>query len=136
MAYLLIVDDDADFADAVATVLREEGHETQVEIDPAEVPELLNRRLPDAMILDVMFPENPCGGFDLAREIAKTHKRLPILMLTAVNSRFPLGFSDRDIHSEWLPVAAFIEKPVDFRLLKEKVRQLLEQAAAGETGAG
>jgi hypothetical protein len=46
-------------------------------------------------------------------------------MLTAVNTQFPLGFSDRDIDPSWLPVWGFLEKPVDFRALRDKVQQLL-----------
>ena len=130
MAFLMIVDDDVDFAEAVAAALRSDGHETLVETDPGEVLGLLQRRMPDGVVLDVMFPENPCGGFELAREIGKTHEHLPILMLTAVNSQFPLGFSERDIDSTWLPVSGFLEKPVDFRLLREKVRQLLSVSEA------
>ena len=89
----------------------------------------LKKRLPDAVVLDVMFPENPTAGFDLARTIRRTYKDLPILMLTAVNQQFPLGFSNRDIDKRWLPVAEFVEKPVDFRLLCDKVAHLLAPAS-------
>ena len=51
-------------------------------------------------------------------------------MLTAVNQQFPLGFSNRDIDKRWLPVADFVEKPVDFRLLCDKVAHLLARASA------
>jgi DNA-binding response OmpR family regulator len=130
MAFLMIVDDDVDFAEAVAATLRSDRHETLVETDPSTVLGLLQRRMPDGLILDVMFPENPCGGFELAREIGRTYERLPILMLTAVNSKFPLGFSESDIDSTWLPVRGFLEKPVDFRHLREKVRQILSLSDA------
>jgi DNA-binding response OmpR family regulator len=130
MAFLMIVDDDVDFAEAVAASLRSDGHETLVETDTGAVLGQLEQRMPDALILDVMFPENPCGGFELAREVGRTYERLPILMLTAVNSKFPLGFSESDIDSTWLPVRGFLEKPVDFRLLREKVRQMLASSDA------
>lgn len=129
MAYLLIVDDDLDFAQAIAASLSKEGHETAIETDTEAVRSQLRRRMPDVLILDVMFPENPCTGFELAREIGKVHRNLPILLLTAVNDQFPLGFSDKDIDSRWLPVAGFLEKPVDLQVLKEKVRQLLAPVA-------
>ncbi|MGO8750890.1 MAG: response regulator transcription factor [Thermoguttaceae bacterium] len=128
MAYLLIVDDDVDFSAAVATVLGGEGYETSIEDHPEGAMSSLKKRLPDAVVLDVMFPENPTAGFDLARTIRRTYKDLPILMLTAVNQQFPLGFSNRDIDKRWLPVADFVEKPVDFRLLCDKVAHLLAPA--------
>ena len=128
MAYLLIIDDDEEFADAVAMVCRAEGHEVVVENDLAKGEARFAQRRPDAVILDVMFPENPSGGFELARALRKTAADVPILMLTAVNQKFPLGFSSKDIDDTWLPVADFIEKPVDFEVLKVKLARLLEQA--------
>jgi CheY-like chemotaxis protein len=58
-------------------------------------------------------------------------KDIPILMLTAINTKFPLGFGAKDIDEDWLPVTDFLEKPVDFDLLRQKVAQLLGQAGAG-----
>ena len=48
-------------------------------------------------------------------------------MLTAINAKFPLGFSANDIDEYWLPVSEFLEKPVDFDALLKKVSALLEQ---------
>jgi CheY-like chemotaxis protein len=125
MAYLLVVDDDPDFAGAVATICETEGHEVVTVDGPNEALIKLKERRPDAILLDVMFPENPSGGFQLARDIRTRFGEIPILMLTAVNQQFPLGFSHKDIDPKWLPVTEFVEKPVDFAVLKEKVSRLL-----------
>jgi CheY-like chemotaxis protein len=125
MAYLLIVDDDLDFAQAVATVLQSEGHETAVETDSEKTVERIQQRRPDAVILDVMFPENDTAGFEVARAVRRTFGNLPVLLLTGVNQRFPLGFSNRDLDPTWLPVAEFMEKPIDFKALSKKVTQIL-----------
>ena len=66
----------------------------------------------------------------MARTIRKKWGEVPILMLTAVNQQFPLGFSNKDIDSVWLPVAEFVEKPIDFDVLKAKLNTLL----SGSTG--
>lgn len=128
MSYLLIIDDDEDFAVATATVLRDAGYEVQIEMNIQSAEESMNNRRPDLIILDVMFPENGTAGFELARKLKHYDKQLkdiPILMLTAVNSRFPLGFSSTDIDDYWLPVEDFLEKPVDFDILKKKVDNLI-----------
>jgi hypothetical protein len=52
-------------------------------------------------------------------------KKIPILMLTAINTKFPLGFGSKDIDEEWMPVTEFLEKPVDFDVLRDKVAKLL-----------
>lgn len=125
MAYLLIVDDDTDFASAVSTVLSSRGHETAIETDCEQTLARIRERRPDAVILDVMFPENDTAGFEVARSIRRTFGELPVLLLTAVNQSFPLGFSTRDLDPTWLPAAGFLEKPVDLSALCEKVAGIL-----------
>jgi CheY-like chemotaxis protein len=124
MAYLLIVDDDPDFAGAVAAVCESLGHEITTVHSTGPALEEIQQRRPDGILLDVIFPEDPGGGFQLAREIRRRFGNIPVLMLTAVNQQFPLGFSDKDIDSKWLPVTDFLEKPVDFDVLKERITQL------------
>ena len=138
MPYLLIVDDDEDFASAAAMVLRDAGHEVGIELEPQKALASIERRQPDLVILDVMFPENASAGFELARTIrhhSEQLKHMPILMLTAVNVKFPLGFSSRDIDDTWLPVTDFVEKPVDFDVLRNKVSALLHGAEPGSSKA-
>jgi len=130
MAYVLVVDDDEDFAETTATVIRNEGHDVEIELDTDSAVQSMQNKTPDLVILDVMFPENASAGFELARFMRneiETLKMIPILMLTAINAKFPLGFSPNDISSEWMPVTGFLEKPVDFDVLVNKVSELLGQ---------
>ncbi len=132
MAYVLIVDDDEDFAQTTATVLRKEGHEVQIELDTQDAAESMQNKPPDLVVLDVMFPEDASAGFELARFMRHENEQLkaiPILMLTAINAKFPLGFGPKDINSEWLPVTDFLEKPVDFDVLLDKVTKLLGEGS-------
>jgi CheY-like chemotaxis protein len=132
MSYLLVVDDDEEFADAVATVCRASGHEVETVHTTAEALKRVQKRRPDGIVLDVMFPEDPSAGFHLARDLRRKHGNVPVLMLTAVNRQFPLGFSNKDIDSKWLPVTEFLEKPVDLKVLQEKVDQLLAPPDSSE----
>jgi len=135
MAYLLIVDDDEDFASTIATVLRTEGYEVRVELDIESAVKSMESKPPDLAILDVMFPENASAGFELARSMRTKSgklKNIPILMLTAINTKFPLGFGPKDIDDSWMPVTEFLEKPVDFDVLREKVAKLLSANSAND----
>ena len=128
MSYLLMVDDDEDFASAVATVLRGGGHDVRIELDLSAALRSMTARRPDLVLLDVMFPEDSTGGFELARRMRRSQdalKDVPILMLTAVNTRFPLGFSSKDIDEDWLPVTDFLEKPIDLDVLASRVETML-----------
>ena len=129
MAYVMIVDDDQDFAETIALVIKNEGHEVQNKYDTESAFESMQDRTPDLVLLDVMFPEDSSAGFELARAMRHENeklKKVPILMLTAINAKFPLGFGPNDIDSDWMPVTDFLEKPVDFDILREKLEKLLK----------
>lgn len=131
MAYVMIVDDDEDFASATALVLRNAGHEVSVELETASALTSMENRPPDLAILDVMFPEDASAGFELARQIRHDKeelKEVPLLMLTAVNTKFPMGFGPSDVDDEWMPVNEFLEKPVDLDVLQSRVAELLKKA--------
>jgi len=133
MSYIMIVDDDDDFSFATATVLEEAGYEVRVESNIPGAEASLKTKQPDLLILDAMFPENSSAGFELARKIRQsdeTIKHVPILMLTAINSKFPLGFCDKDIDDAYMPVEDFLEKPVDFDVLKNRVNTLLKNRSS------
>jgi DNA-binding response OmpR family regulator len=135
MAYVMIVDDDQDFAETIALVIQNEGHEVQLKFDPESAFESMQDRIPDLVLLDVMFPEDSSAGFELARAMRHENeklKKVPILMLTAINAKFPLGFGPNDIDSEWMPVTDFLEKPVDFDVLREKIAKLLNSKSKAD----
>lgn len=130
MSHLMIIDDDIDFASAAATVLQDAGHEVTIELNTTSAENSILNRQPDLIILDVMFPENDSAGFEFARKIKHSDgdiKNIPILLLTAVNSSFPLGFSSNDIDEDWLPIETFMEKPVDFDILVKKINTIIAE---------
>ena len=131
MAYLMIVDDDEDFARAAAKALASDGHEVGVALEIEAAVKSIEQRRTDLLILDVMFPEDESAGFELARRIAygsEAFQGIPVMMLTAINQKFPLGFGPSDIDDCWMPVRDFVEKPVDLKVLRSRVSVLLQPA--------
>ena len=127
MAKIQLIDDDAEIAANLSLILKKEGYDVNV-LDSTEnaIPHLVQNQ-PDLLILDVMFPENPAGGFDLARLIRQTEaiKNLPVILLTSINQEFPMDFTSGDIDPDWMPVQDFAEKPVSVPDILEKVNRLI-----------
>ncbi len=128
MAYILIIDDDEDLSSAEAVGIRRAGHEVARELSIAAGQQSIAARQPDILILDVMFPKDNAAGLKLAQFLHKNHPDLPIILLTAVNQEFPLGFSKKDIDEVHMPVTDFLEKPVDLDTLNQTIADLLEKS--------
>lgn len=121
-----IVDDDKDIVDILSTILRSHGYETAASYSAKETLEKAREIKPDLIVLDVMFPEDSSEGFDVARALHRDDelKEIPVIVLSAVNEKYRLGFSSKDIHEDWLPVNEFVEKPIEpdkFLTLVEKL---------------
>jgi len=110
MAKVLIVDDDADFVEVNKMVLEGNGYEVVCAYNGEEGKQKALAEKPDVIILDVMMTTKT-EGFDVARELRQKDetKKIPIIMLTAVNQEVPWKFGPDEV---WLPVDEFLEKPV------------------------
>ncbi|MHC4559107.1 MAG: response regulator transcription factor [Planctomycetota bacterium] len=129
MPYIMIIDDDVEIAEDLSVFLEDAGHTVKILNDTEGAIESLVEDKPDLLILDVMFPERPAGGFDLARKIRETEaiKDLPVVLLTGINQEFPMDFCADDIDPKWIPVQSFLTKPVDVEELLKKTDELLKK---------
>ncbi|MHC4352146.1 MAG: response regulator [Planctomycetota bacterium] len=125
-ANILIVDDDPDFAVMMKTVLEGDNHTVDTAPGRAEGMAKLKAGKPDLLILDVMMA-GWSDGFEMARELRKNpeYKEMPIIMLTGVEQRTGIGFKSTAGDPEWLPVDAFLDKPVEPQVLLAEVRKLV-----------
>ncbi len=128
MAKIMLIDDDVELANNTADLLRHRGHAVSVLYRTETALAAIADGRPDVIILDVMFPGNPVGGFDLAREIRNSGtdaRDLPIILLTNINQELPVNFSAGDISPDWMPVQDFMEKPVGIAILIDKINAIL-----------
>ena len=129
MTKILIIDDDRDIVENLEMILEAHGYEVAIKWDTDNLENEVRRINPDLIILDIMFPEDPQAGFSAARMLRK-HKefqKIPVILLSAVNQRSNLsfGFSDSDISEDFMPVSSFIEKPVEPKVLLNKIKEFL-----------
>ena len=126
---ILVVEDEAPIASAVAARLRSEGFDVAIAADGLEGVELCARLAPDLVVLDLMLPG--LDGLEVCRRIQRD-RPVPVLMLTARDTETDLVVG--------LAVGAddYLTKPFGSRELVARVHALLRRferaAAAAATG--
>jgi len=127
---LLVVDDEVDLAEAVATGLRREGHAVDVAHDGASALDALTVDEYDLVLLDITMPGEH-DGLAVCRAIrdgVATGPMPRVLLLTARDT-----VDDRVIGLD-AGADDYLVKPFAFRELNARVRTLLRRDAA-PTGA-
>lgn len=126
---VLIVDDDPDLVEAMKVVLESKHYHVVTAASGEEGLERVKSERPDLIILDVMM-ESRGTGFEVSRTIRAdgVSKNVPILMLTAVKEQTGAGFAKQAGDETWLPVDAYVEKPLKPDELLAKVEELLRSA--------
>jgi len=76
---VLVVDDNRDFADSLASVLRHAGHEVCVAYDGLEAVGVAGMWRPDVVLLDIGMPR--LNGYDAAHRICEALSDKPPLMV-------------------------------------------------------
>jgi DNA-binding NtrC family response regulator len=87
MADLLVVDDDPEVADCLAQILGDEGHLVRIAHDGEQGLELLKRRVPEAVLLDVDMPV--LTGPEMATKMFLHDcglEEIPVLLLSGVKN--------------------------------------------------
>lgn len=79
--YILVVDDDRFANTLVQFVLHKVGYEVETLDSPRAALQLIERREPDLLILDVSMPY--INGFDLSQKLRNEGYEMPIIFMTA-----------------------------------------------------
>jgi two-component system, sensor histidine kinase and response regulator len=118
-ATILIVDDERSMRDSLESMLTPDGYTFWLAANAAAALKLLEKQVPDVMLLDVMMPEQ--DGFDLCRQI-KADPRLshvPAVMVTALDTKEDL------VRGLEAGADEFVTKPVTAVELRARVRSML-----------
>ena len=125
MTEILLAEDDPQIREWVTFALEKERHRVRAVTDGVAALTAYNERRPDLIILDIMMPKR--SGYEVCREIRKTDKAVPILLLTAKSAEadklegFALGADD------------YVTKPFGVRELMARVSALLRRAGLAQT---
>ncbi len=107
---MLVVDDDASIREMLHAALVDEGYDVMSATDGKDALAVLERWVPDVIVLDLMMPV--MDGWTLARRVRASYA-VPIIALSAVN--------ELPRHATALGLSDFVAKPFDLDKLLPKI---------------
>lgn len=126
---ILLVEDDADVADAVSLVLEDGGYRVQVAHNGREALALVEQAMPGLILLDMRMPI--MSGWEFATAFRTTYGRaVPVVTITAD--------CDAAARAAEIEADAYLSKPFDVWALLDLVAHHLPAGAAcagGSAGA-
>ena len=141
---ILVVDDDPDVVEYITHVLKKRDCQVVTAAEAEEAMLKVESEKPDLIILDIMMPKGIEGFQFTWRLRARPEpecRKIPIIVLSAIHDTTDLRFYPDQSDGyygpgEFLPVEAFLDKPVkEEELLKQvdRVLRLARQTADGGT---
>jgi len=124
---ILIIDDDADFTEAVSRVLQAKKYKTISASGGRQGFIKAQEKGVGLILLDVMMTYKT-EGFNVARQLKQSSitKDIPVVLITGIRKELnlPFGFEEDD---EFLPVETVLEKPLKPKLLLQIVEKLFKK---------
>ena len=119
---VLVVEDEPNIVDSLSFLMKQAGYGVQVARDGDAALRVMESRVPDLVLLDVMLPRR--DGYDVCRAIRANPAwdGVKIIMLTAKGREL-----DRRKGLE-LGADDYVTKPFSTREIGERARKLLEAA--------
>ncbi len=118
---LLIVDDDGSLAQMLCAEATIWGMEAEIAISIERARDLINRQVPDVVLLDLCFPESVEGGLELLGALSAREPPVPVVVCTAKES-----LAER-VKVARLGGQGFIHKPMSPVRVMEAISKAIEK---------
>lgn len=132
---LLMIDDDPDFVAGIKAILATGDFEVDVAYNPKDGLRALEAKQYDLLLLDIMMGRG-AEGIMIARKLRKDAKlrELPVLIMTGMREQIAFLFPGEPIHPRFVEIDELVEKPVEPKMLLEKVNSLIAAAESKKAG--
>ena len=126
---IMMIDDDPDFVAGIKSILEKANYSVNVAYNPKDGFQALQAEHYDLLLLDIMMGRG-AEGVALARKIRKDPKlkEMPVLIITGIREQIAFLFPGQAVHPHFVETDELVEKPVEPKLLLEKVSSLLRLA--------
>jgi len=126
---ILIVDDDADFVEATAAYLADQGFAVFKAYDGSEGLRIARLERPDLIVMDIMMTERTEGIYAVQaiRRVPEL-RTVPILVASSLYDHVPDFCIPPD--ERWLPFDRFLRKPIDPPRLLSIIREYLADSGS------
>lgn len=119
---ILLVDDEAGFAELLRDLLKMDNYEVEVSNDGEEGLEKLKEFTPDVIISDVVMPR--LSGFEFFKKVKSNPATasIPFLFIT--------GFQDERVLAEARKIGIFgiLRKPIDIEQIESRLDDLIRKS--------
>jgi twitching motility two-component system response regulator PilH len=122
---VLIVDDEADVATYMATVLRAHGHRVTIAKSVEAGLQSVSESRPDLICLDIMMPRE--SGISMYRRLKQNRETasIPVIVVSGVEPEGQFDFRSYLPNESVPPPECFLEKPLDVHEFVATVERLL-----------
>ncbi len=116
---ILLIEDNDKVQNFNSKMLEDEGYNVKVAMTLSKANEIIKKRLPDVIVLDIGMPDG--SGLDFLKQLRRT-SAVPVLMLTGFNQSedvvacFKAGCDD------------YLSKPYSFDVLLVRLQNILKKA--------
>ena len=124
---LIVIDDDWQNLDLVRTALSDEGLEIHVVDDPQRVLELVRRLRPEIVLLDLVMPG--VEGMEMLQRVVEIAPGTDVILMTGQYS------TDSAVEAIQKGASDYLPKPFSIEKLRQRVRQLTDEARRRQRGA-
>lgn len=112
---ILLIDDEQDFLYMLAERMTQRGLKVATADSPKTVLDEINLEDFDAVVLDLIMPD--MDGLELLPELLARNPELQVILLTGHAT------IEKGVQAMKLGALDFLEKPVDLKILCEKIRE-------------
>ena len=124
---VLVVDDEANITDLVATALRYEGFSVEVASGGRAALTAVGIFRPDVIVLDIQMPD--LDGFEVHRRLSNDGLSIPVVFLTARDA------TEDKVRGLTMGADDYVTKPFSLEELVARIRAVLRRTAGPATTA-